>query len=716
MRFYTKPLNIATFLVTVVAHCLAGCGGGDSHSRMIALLEKTAKRAETENEYVETKSVIGLEKELQNTRDSELEAQFMLNWQLAILYMNLGENQKAIDRLEVVHQLLPQAQPYLTDEQYDTLLFDTAMAHFRIAETQNCIHCATGEGCILPFRGAGLHSQRTGSRDAINYLQQLLERDPQHERAAWLLNIAYMTLGEHEQLEPATLLIRPEKFEAGDAFPAFKERAREIGVAEFSCAGGSVVEDIDNDGDFDQIVSNWDVRGQLRVYLNQGNGKFIDYTEQAGVMGITGGLNMVQADYDNDGDVDIFILRGAWLGKKGDYPNSLLQNDGHGRFRDVTLDVGLGVEHFPTQTAAWADYDNDGDLDLYIGNENTACQLFQNSGGTFKDVAREAGVQNGGFAKGVVWGDYDNDGWPDLFVSNGSGANRLFHNNGDGAFIDVAAKVGVSEPRESFPTWFWDFNNDGNLDIFVSSYDVGVHYVAREYQGDPIALRHLPGMYQGDGKGGFINKARELGLATVVQPMGANFGDIDNDGFLDFYLGTGYTEFYAIMPNRLFHNQRGKKFNDVTFAARVGHVQKGHGVSFADFDRDGDQDIFVETGGAFRGDAFRNLVFENPGAANHFVEIKLIGVKSNRSAIGARIRVDFEEKGNNRTVYRRVNSGGSFGANPLAQHIGIGAATSNVCVEVYWPTTNKTQRFENVKVDQRYEVTEDRHEIRTISK
>ena len=147
------------------------------------------------------------------------------------------------------------------------------------------------------------------------------------------------------------------------------------------------------------------------------------------------GLNLLQADYDNDGDLDIYVLRGAWLGQAGRHPDSLLRNDGKARFRDATFDAGLGEAHYPTQTAAWADYDNDGDLDLYVGNEVFPCRLFRNNGdGSFTDVAEFAGVTNDDVAKAVVWGDYDGDRYPDLYVSNFGGPNRLYHNNGDGTF------------------------------------------------------------------------------------------------------------------------------------------------------------------------------------------------------------------------------------------------------------------------------------------
>ena len=196
--------------------------------------------------------------------------------------------------------------------------------------------------------------------------------------------------------------------------------------------------------------------------------------------------------------------------------------------------------------------------------------------------------------------------------------------------------------------------------------------------------------------------------------MGSNFGDLDNDGFPDFYLGTGYPGYEGLMPNLLFHNRGGTGFSDVTTAAGLGHLQKGHGVAFADFDNDGDQDIFVELGGAFAGDAFGNALFENPGFGNHWITVKLLGKRSNRMGVGARIRIEIQEAGTRRSVYKWVNSGGSFGANPLRQEIGLGQATSIELLEVFWPTSGQIQRFRDVALDQFIEITEGQNEYRKL--
>jgi hypothetical protein len=301
-----------------------------------------------------------------------------------------------------------------------------------------------------------------------------------------------------------------------------------------------------------------------------------------------------------------------------------------------------------------------------------------------------------------------------LYVSNLRGPNRLYHNNQDGTFNDVAPRAGVSKPHDSFPVWFWDFDNDGALDLYVSTYAVAMGPFVRSVLGLPHQSE-LSSLYKGDGKGGFTDVAKQQRLTHVTLAMGANFGDLDNDGFLDFYLGTGYPNYEALMPNKMFRNRGGVGFSDVTTAGGFGHLQKGHGIAFADLDDDGDQDVFEQMGGAYPGDAFGNALYENPGFGNHWIKLRLVGTRSNRSAIGARIRIDVSEGGKRRSIYRHVNSGGSFGANPLRQHIGLGRATTIDALEVFWPTTNTTQAFRNVAADQFLRITEGRDEYERLS-
>ena len=675
---------------------------------MLAALEEVRVRSAVENIYVGT---------LLNQEDRQLLRTLPANSppaQKARLHLavgkdelRLGNNPKAVEHLLEAHRL--------SDESLVQPAFQLAVAYLRLGETQNCFLHPNPERCILPIRGGGVHQDETGARQAIHYLSEVLQKQPAHLPARWLLNLAYMAVGEYPDQVPGAHLVPPERFASEAPFPRFSDIALALGLDVRSLSGGTVADDFDGDGWLDLVVSDWDPGAQIRSFRNTGDGLFSKRTAEAGLSGIFGGLNLIQADYDNDGDLDIYVLRGAWLGKAGRYPNSLLQNDGRGRFSDVTFSAGLGEQHYPSQTGAWGDYDNDGDLDLYVGNEDTPSQLFRNGGdGTFEDVAPQAGVTNGAMAKGVVWGDYNADRLPDLYVSNFGASNRLYRNNGDGTFTDIAEDANVAFPFRSFPAWFWDFDNDGLLDLFVSSYERDVTDVAADYFGLPAERTEPDSLYQGDGQGGFRDVAMEMNLTRVTQPMGSNFGDLDNDGYPDFYLGTGYPEYEGLMPNLLFLNQRGTRFADVTTSAGLGHLQKGHGVAFADFDHDGDQDLYIEIGGAYAGDVFGNALFENPGFGNHWIAVRLVGVDSNRSAIGARIQAVIREDGTTRSVYKWVNSGGSFGANPLRQHLGLGQAESVDLLEIYWPSSDTSQQFRNVRADQILEVTEHSDEYRQV--
>lgn len=318
------------------------------------------------------------------------------------------------------------------------------------------------------------------------------------------------------------------------------------------------------------------------------------------------------------------------------------------------------------------------------------------------------------FTKGSNWGDIDGDRWPDLILSNLSGENRLFHNQQDGSFFDIALQAGIQEPYASFPVWTWDFDNDGLLDIFISSFRGSIDSYMMHALGQKFQLPS--GHFRGNGDGTFTNVAVEQKLDVPMLTMGANYGDINNDGYLDFYVGTGQPDISILVPNMLFVNQHGKRFHDITMASGLGHLQKGHAIAFADLDEDGDQDVFEQMGGAKPVDSYRDALYANRGGSpNQWIKVRLIGTKSNRSAIGARIKVTITEKGEARSIYRWVNSGASFGANPLRQHIGIGTATLVDNLEVYWPTSETTQEFKNIPVGKLLEITEGDGSPKTIT-
>ena len=362
-------------------------------------------------------------------------------------------------------------------------------------------------------------------------------------------------------------------------------------------------------------------------------------------------------------------------------------------FEDVTFASGLLSFH-PTQTAAWADFNLDGYLDLFIGNESYSAagrgpshpsQLFLNNrNGTFTEVSERVGIHLDDFVKGAVWGDVNNDGLPDLFVSVLYGPNRLYINKGGSSienwrFEERAAAAGVQLPIASFASWFWDFDNDGWEDLLVLSYDINApmnEVVAREYLGLPLEadqngwmVKAEPSrLFRNNHDGTFSDVTQRVGLdRKVIYAMGSNFGDLDNDGWLDFYVGTGSPTFQSLIPNRMFRNVSGRKFEEVTLPGGFGHLQKGHGTAFADLDRDGDEDIFMVLGGAYQGDKFTSVLFENPGwPDNAWISLELEGRSANRSAIGARVEVVVADaNGAPRTLRRTVGTGGSFGSGSL---------------------------------------------------
>ncbi|MEM6647917.1 MAG: CRTAC1 family protein [Bacteroidota bacterium] len=628
-------------------------------------------------------------------------------------YLHAGRNRDAIATYEEVRARLDALDE--PPENYRLVVLDMlGISYLRLAEEENCIDNPSVDRCLFPIQDGGIHQKTEGSTKALEAYLDVLAADPGDLNARWLANIAAMTLGQHPDALPEALQIAPEQMADDADFPRFQDIAPNLGVATIGLSGGAIMDDFDGDGFLDLMASAWGFREPLALHLSNGDGTFRDGTAAAGLDGLTGGLNLRHADYDNDGDLDVLVLRGAWMDRG--YPNSLLQNDGTGRFTDVTMAVGLGAMH-PTQTADWGDYDNDGDLDLFIGNETSegggrhACQLYRNDGGTFTNVAREAGVDALAFVKGVAWGDYDNDGRIDLYVSSWVEPNLLFRNEGPDAggvwrFAEVGEAAGVREPIDSFPTWWWDYDNDGWLDLFVSGWRASAGDMAAEYLGEPIAAA-MPRLYRNNRDGTFTDVAEDANLRKVLYTMGSNFGDLDGDGWLDLYAGTGDPDFRTIMPNRLFRYAPAEgRFQEITGASGMGHLQKGHAVAFGDLDQDGDQDVFTTMGGAFEGDVFANALFENPGFDAAHVTFELEGTVANRSAIGARVQVDLVTPGGERSIYRHVTPGSSFGANSLRLELGLGDATAISQVTVTWPGSNATQSFADVALGQAYRIRE----------
>ncbi len=659
--------------------------------------------------------------ELLQTKVLPLRDDTTVREQLAREMLYAGDAESAVRQLEEVRRRWTKSGETMPAANVKELGQWLAIAYLRLGEQENCAGMHGRGACLFPLRGTAVHQMPRGAEGVVRELTALLEATPTDAQSQWLLNVAFMQLGRYPKDVPARWLIPEAKFASEAKLPEFPEIAASEGLDVMGHAGGVIVEDFDGDGRLDVMVTSSGPADQMHLFHNNGDGTFRDVTRRSGLMGETGGLNLVLTDYNNDGHPDVLVLRGGWWGKQGAYPMSLLRNNGNGTFDDVTEEAGLLVSG-PTQTAAWGDVDGDGWLDLVVGYESKegdrhASLLFRNNhDGTFSKLDALGDL---GFVKGVAFGDYNNDGRPDLYVSVMYGRNKLLRNDGPRdakgwKFTDVTEAAGVGKQTSSFATWFFDYDNDGWPDIFVAGYSLEASDdVGAFEQGQPVKAEK-PKLYRNMHNGTFKDVSAEVRLDRVILTMGANFGDLDNDGWLDVYMGTGDSTYQALLPNRMFRNDGGVRFQDVTTAGDFGHLQKGHGVAFADLHRTGFEDVFEEMGGAQPGDSYQSALYRNPGNRNHWVTLMLEGTKSNRAAFGARIDVTVNDGNGLRHIFRTVGFGSSFGGNPLEQHIGIGAAKAVSEVVVTWPASGVVDRVKDVVADRRYTLREGDGKLSTM--
>lgn len=697
------------------------------HERMVRLLDSLGKVADPADNYhlnAQKASAIGARAQAEREPGKRIQ----LIFQYALQMLNAGKPDEAIKVLENLINGLGGIEKALQPATR-TVVDILGVAYLRKGELENCVSNHNAFTCILPLQPEAEHQLRQGSEQAIRVFEAILRAYPDDLQTRYLLNLAATTLGAHPKgiseawRMPITMPTEP-------GFPRFPNRAVDLGIDIEGIAGGCCMDDFSGDGRLDLMVSSYMYGDQIRYFRQTPNGQLIEETAKAGLTGITGGLNMKQADYDNDGYTDLLVLRGGWLGRGGRQPHSLIRNNGDGTFTDVTIQAGL-LDFQPGQTAEWADFDGDGWLDLFVGYESGnfndtegetgvysstqtdshPCRLYRNNAdGTFSDVAPQLGLNLTGFVKGAAWGDFNNDRWPDLYVSILGAPNRLYMNRPDATtggriFEEIASQAGVAEPLESFPCWVGDVNNDGYTDVFVAGYDldrlfqVGEAY-ARELLGLP-ALGAQCRLYLNSGDETFRDVSAEYGIDKSLFAMGLNAGDIDNDGWIDLMVGTGAPDLRSVVPNRVFRNNIGLRFEDYT-SHGFGNIQKGHGISFGDIDEDGDQDIYAVIGGAYQGDYAQNVLYENPGIeGNSWITLRLKGTTSNRSAVGARLVLTvLRPDGSTRRIVRTVDNGASFGANSLQLETGLGDAREIVEVSISWPRPGAEEvKVENIPLN-----------------
>jgi hypothetical protein len=617
---------------------------------------------------------------------------------------------------------------YTFEENWGNKAFQVGLCNLRLSEINNCLIKSNKSSCILPFNDRALHKNGKYAEAAAHQFQLALKNRPKDPVNRWLLNIAHVAIGDYPENIPAKQRIDFEKFSAEETYTRkFTNMAEQLGVNINTFYGGSAMEDFNNDGYLDLFTTSADLNNNVVLHFNNGENEFNDITNSSGLLGITGGVNVIHADYNNDGFEDIYIIRGGWMNREGmKHPNSLLQNSGDGTFTDVTEKAGL-LSFWATHSAAWGDINNDGFLDLFVGNERANAQIFINNGDeTFKEVAKQVGIHVNEYIKGSVWLDFNNDGLLDLYISTYVGNNRLYKNLGMSdlnsnmpIFKEVSKSAGIQEPFYSFPAVAFDFNNDGWLDILCADFTMSISAFAKNYINDRREQNH-PRLYINNGDETFTDKWLDFGDMRQTLSMGINVGDINNDGFEDIYFGTGYPDYAALVPNLMYLNLNGIGLADITSQSGLGHLQKGHGIAFGDYDRDGDQDIYLNIGGWYSDDKSANAFFKNNNQDNYnnWLVLKLIGSSANTSAIGARVKITVSESGKNkRDIYKVVSTGGSYGSNSLQLEVGLGKANQIDVLEVIWPNKEQSkQTFYNVRINQYTRILEGVNNVFEFSK
>lgn len=481
--------------------------------------------------------------------------------------------------------------------------------------------------------------------------------------------------------------------------------------------GGVAMFDYDNDGRMDLFFTNAaalkdpmpktempDKRDPIywnRLYRQRADGTFEDVTERSGVKGAGFSMGVAAADYNNDKFVDLYVT--------GYGGNNLYHNNGDGTFTDVTNKTGVGVSGWSTSTG-WLDYDNDGRLDLFVArylewdfetgslhcgdarpgyraychpdNFKGATNILfrQRADGTFEDVSIKAGIaEPGGKALGVAFGDFDNDGLTDIFVANDNARQSLYHNNGNGKFNDiaVASGAGYDENGRLFAGMgvdVGDYDNDGNMDVFITT----------------LSNETYP-LYHNDRDLTFTYITNSAGVGQITLPYsgwGARFIDADNDGWRDIFVAQSHVldtiektnPYLTYKQTPLLMLNTGKGFVNVSTTAGVASAGAviGRGAAFGDVNNDGHVDVVIAT---LDGPP---LVLKNNGTKNNWIGVSLVGARSNRSGIGARITVT--DRAGKKQIFDATTSGSYLSSNDGRIIVGLGASTKVRKVEVKWPS------------------------------
>jgi hypothetical protein len=636
-----------------------------------------------------------------------------------------GQTDEAVAELEGCAALVEGAPGTFNASDRREVLKRLGLAWFRMGERRNCMARHSSESCIFPLQGAALHVEKQGAESAAEVMQRLLALDPQDHQARWLLNLAHQALGTPEEV-PEALRFPRARLASEAPFRHFTDVARKLHLAPLGRAGSVIADEFTGDGRLDLMTCSFDTGAPLALYAGLEGGGFEEIGERAGLSRQLGGSNLVQGDVDNDGRLDVLVLRGSEFTTLGEWPCSLLRQKTPGLFEDVTAAAGIEVAA-PSESAAFADVDADGDLDLFVAYQTlrTATgfihpsKLYRNDGqGHFEDVTAASGIDNTGYCMAAVFGDFDGDGLPDLFLTNQFTPNRYYRNLGECRFEDATEAAGVAQPGTGSRSAFaFDPDQDGDLDLFVAHHDHETEQAIARWLWDGTVEGQTMRLYRNDGKGRFSDATAEVGLRRVTAAMGALGGDVDGDGWPEIFLSTGSEDLAALWPKLLFSNRGGTRFLDVSEAAGVGHLQKGSGLALADLDDDGDRDLYLVLGGRHLDDGFGDVLFENPGFGAHWLRLELAGESSNRFGVGARVRVHVREGDGERDIYDHVWPASSLGGSPSRREIGLGQAQAIAELEVRWPgPKGKTQLFHDVPLDAHLRIREGSDDLEHVER
>ncbi len=624
---------------------------------------------------------------------------------------------RSIDMLE---QVLDDSMPFSADESSALLLmgnahsrrgeFKESISFYKQALTRNLTAAQKMEA--LRESGAGYYRMGDFAQAGHNFYEALQAHMNPIDQ--WLLRVALDRIPGPPPPLPASVQFPVDEPAIDPVNPpllAFEDIAEKVGIHSLHGNGTVAWGDIDGDGKLDLIVSGSGTF--IKVYRNDGE-KFVDVTEQVGLGNVPSGYSLNLVDYDNDGWLDLFISLNGW---SGPMPDKLFHNE-HGRFVDVSKKSGLD-DPGSGFVSLWGDLDNDGWLDVVIANgvlkDGSVPQIYRNNrDGTFTNMTKAAGIQEPAAfgAIGVALGDYDKDGRLDiLFNGLDPAPNRLYHNDGNWRFTEVAQKAGVYQgPHNGFVCFFVDYNNDGWPDILTTSlagWDATVEGLRKGYApaNARAVNRDSNRLYRNNRDGTFTDVTFDAKLYYPMGSMGAGVADLDNDGYVDFYFGTGDPQMSRLEPNRFFRNNGNGVFSDLTrYVGFAATGNKGHGVAFVDLYDTGALDIFAQHGGHYPGDhAYDGLYHNLKASQNNWLEVDLRGVKSNRMGVG----VQLTAKAGDLLVYREVKGSEGFGAtSPYRQHFGLGKQAKIDSLEIRWPS-GVSQVFKNLDVNQIISVQED---------